>query len=160
MPSGWETEIKQRFAKISSNGGFSFCVKVRPEFLMWFCGGLPLGHGDAGLLQGDPKGISGHPTGERSDQSSHISSVSMPLLPNFALTLKSRIQNYRRGRIRWTTVQKTPSECGRPMDLQQTQNPRISAARKLRSAVFILQTRKGRPREVKGFQGQPVRDNQ
>ena len=127
---------------------------------MWFCGGLPLGHGDAGLLQGYPKGISGHPIGERREQSSHISSVSMPLLPNFALTLKSRT-NYRRGRIRWTTVQKTPSKCGRPMDLQQTQNPRISAAaRKLRSAVFILQTRKVRPREVKGFQGQPVKDNQ
>lgn len=65
-------------------------MKVRPELLMWFCGGLTLGHGDAGLLQGDPKGISGHPTGQRSDQGSHISSVSVPLLPNFAPTLKSR----------------------------------------------------------------------
>ena len=88
MPSGWEAEIKQRFAKISSDGGFSFCVNVRPELLMWFCGGLTLGHGDAGLLQGDRKGTSGYPIGERSDQGSHISSVSMPQLPNFAQTLK------------------------------------------------------------------------
>ena len=63
-------------------------MKVRPELLMWFCGGLTLGRGDAGLLQGDRKGISGHPIGERSDQGSHISSVSMPQLQNFAQTLK------------------------------------------------------------------------
>lgn len=37
---------------------------------------------------GGPQETSGYPIGERSDQGSHISSVSMPQLPNFAQTLK------------------------------------------------------------------------
>ena len=75
-------------------GVFFVCVNVRPKLLIWFCGDLTLANGDPALLQipGDPKGLSRHSMEERSDRCCHISSSSMPLLPNLAPTLKPRMK--------------------------------------------------------------------
>lgn len=113
---------------------FLGCVKLRPKLLMLFFGGLTLGNGNTPIWQNprDPKGIPRHSMGERSDRCCHISPSFMPLLPNFALILKSqKIQNNAENR--------------RPLKTQKTgglgtdsESWHVSAGRNLRNAMLAL----------------------